>query len=407
MTTGGDGEGEPAEVAVTHVVVNRLSEPVAVLWVDHEGAERLYGTAAARVGRHIQPTFSTHRWAFRASGPRGRLLAHFVGESSNITFEPGRDEPLITPYEGSQVVYETAEWGKYRRRGESMGVQVMAFDVVGDDAVDAACRILRMMLSHCPEELLRRLREQKAEVAIIARCQQTTDIPAHQYLKGSRTSDGRCFDAACRGLGGSAAIPTTSCGEENCTMVDDTRYGSENVLVHEFGHAVMNIGMSPEERAAVVEAFEAARAGGLYEESCYMMANADEYWAEAVQSWFHATERTDVNSGIKTRAALCAHDPRLAALLEATFGKWNHWRYSETCPGRMRPHAGQTGVCPEPGAPAPERVKQPEIVTIGGVHPTASLLQRSLLHAAHLLGETVCCFPLPPRREAETLAKNL
>lgn len=54
-----------------------------------------------------------------------------------------------------QVVYETAEWGKYRRRGESMGVQVMAFDVVGDDAVDAACRILRMMLSHCPEKLLR------------------------------------------------------------------------------------------------------------------------------------------------------------------------------------------------------------------------------------------------------------
>jgi hypothetical protein len=64
---------------------------------------------------------------------------------------------------------------------------------------------------------------------------------------------GRCFDEACRGLGGGPSVPTTSVGEENCTMVDDGRYPMENILVHEFAHTVMDVGMSKEERACVVE----------------------------------------------------------------------------------------------------------------------------------------------------------
>lgn len=46
-----------------------------------------------------------------------------------------------------------------------------------------------------------------------------------------------------------------------------------------------------------------------------MMDNADEYWAEGCQSWFDATVRSDVNSGINTRQKLKTHDPDFAALL--------------------------------------------------------------------------------------------
>jgi hypothetical protein len=49
--------------------------------------------------------------------------------------------------------------------------------------------------------------------------------------------------------------------------------------------------------------------------ACYMMENVDEYWAEGCQSWFDATIRTDVNSGINTRQKLRQHDPDLALLL--------------------------------------------------------------------------------------------
>ena len=46
-----------------------------------------------------------------------------------------------------------------------------------------------------------------------------------------------------------------------------------------------------------------------------MMENADEYWAEGCQSWFDATMRVDVNSGINTRDKLKQHDPEFAKLL--------------------------------------------------------------------------------------------
>jgi hypothetical protein len=48
---------------------------------------------------------------------------------------------------------------------------------------------------------------------------------------------------------------------------------------------------------------------------CYMMADADEYWAEACQSFFDATVRSDVNCGINTRDKLQQYDPQLAQLL--------------------------------------------------------------------------------------------
>lgn len=51
---------------------------------------------------------------------------------------------------------------------------------------------------------------------------------------------GRDLDATTRGLGATPCNPLTTCGEENLTMVHDTRYPKENILVHEFGHAIMN-----------------------------------------------------------------------------------------------------------------------------------------------------------------------
>ena len=46
-----------------------------------------------------------------------------------------------------------------------------------------------------------------------------------------------------RGLGGTLAVPVTSCGEENLMAIDaDPHYRDESILVHEFGHTVMEVG---------------------------------------------------------------------------------------------------------------------------------------------------------------------
>lgn len=78
-------------------------------------------------------------------------------------------------------------------------------------------------------------------------------------------------------------------------MLDDKYYSQENILIHEFAHSVMCIGMDDEQRHSVCTAFEEARHSGLYQRHIYMMENADEYWAEATQSWFDATVRTGAN----------------------------------------------------------------------------------------------------------------
>lgn len=83
-------------------------------------------------------------------------------------------------------------------------------------------KLLRCMMQAAPAAVLRRLQEAQCQVAIIGRQQVTTDIPAHHFMKHCK---GRDIDGTTRGLGGTAAIPVTSCGEENLTMVDD-RWGA-------------------------------------------------------------------------------------------------------------------------------------------------------------------------------------
>jgi len=392
---------------VTHVVLNRTKQNVQCLWVDYDSDEHLYATVPPGE-RHNQLSFSTHTWVMRGTG--GQVLAVYAGEAAEITLRDGEEGAQIQPAVPVEVIYSHPEWGQYRERGKAEGIPIMAFDCVADEAVEMAAHILIRMLSHCPKELLRRLWDAGADVAIIGCKQVTTDMPPHQYLKGCKTADGRCFDQACRGLGGSVSIPTTTCGEENCTMRGDARYASENVLVHEFGHAVMNIGMSNEQHQEVHRAYEQARAKGVYSLECYMMANADEYWAEGVQAWFHATAREDVNSGIKDRELLRLHDAPLAAILEQTFGASNKWRYTDDCPGTLRPYRstitaeGQNSMNPH------EPTEQ--LLTIGGSHRTANegLVERLLMSALASAGDTACwCVPSsrPGRRHGQQPNKRL
>ena len=75
-------------------------------------------------------------------------------------------------------------------------------------------------------------------------------------------------------------------------MLHDRHYGQENILIHEFAHSVMCIGMDSEQRQNICSAYQDAVQTKLYQGHIYMMQNADEYWAEATQSWFDATVRT-------------------------------------------------------------------------------------------------------------------
>lgn len=209
-------------------------------------------------------------------------------------------------------------------------VPICAFDCVDPRAVDAARRIVERMLEHCQPAIVHRMAAAGCTVAVIGREQVTSDMPPHNFLKELQASLGqRTYDNGCRGVGGTVHVPCTSVGEENLLgkqIGGDPHYKDESILVHEFGHAVMNVGLTDEARGRIAVAFENARASGSFDNQSYMMQNAEEFWAEGTQAWFHASMRSDVNCGINTRDGVTERLPELATLLHEAFGDGS-WRY--------------------------------------------------------------------------------
>ncbi|HEX8914823.1 MAG TPA: hypothetical protein VF796_20895, partial [Humisphaera sp.] len=141
------------------------------------------------------------------------------------------------------------------------------------------------------------------------------------------------WDRRARGLGPTRRRPAVSCAEENLLCFPGDPYAAENILVHEFGHAVHDMGMAtadPTFDARVRKAYESAKAKGLWK-GTYAMTNHHEYWGEGTQSWFDTNRRNDRDHGdVDTREKLKAYDPDLAALLTEVYGDGD-WRYK-------RPH---------------------------------------------------------------------
>lgn len=291
-------------------------------------------------------TFVTHYWVLTL--PRGEKdVLYHVGETSTVVVRgDGQDAdvgpglwPLVNMY--SQLPPLRPEWGRFRKRGTVMGISICAYDVVQDIAMEVTRETVQHMLSDVDASIIQRMKDVGLEIAIIGRDQCTSDIPAHAHLKNKYTEDGRLYDTGTRGLGATVACPVLSVGEENVLMQDDAKYPRESILVHEFAHAVMNIGLwGTTIHARIEEAFRDAKEKHVYREDSYVAFNAQEYWAEMTQAWFHATARRDSTSGVTDRRKLCRIDSALASIMTRVWGD-GAWRYPATSP---RPFPRKTPV---------------------------------------------------------------
>jgi hypothetical protein len=259
---------------------------------------------------------------------------------------PGNDDPewttVLLSGEKEGSVAETlmrskaqaADSGSYCQRCSAKRVQccvpICAFDCVDTRAIEAARRIVERMLEDCQPAIVHRMAAAGCSVAVIGQAQVTSDMPPHNFLKGIQASLGqRSYDDGCRGVGGTVHVPCTSVGEENLLgdlIGGDPHFTHESILVHEFSHAVMNVGLTDEARGRITAAFVNASESGEFDNESYMMSNAEEFWAEGAQAWFHASMRSDVNCGINTRDGVIERVPELAALLREVFGDGS-WRY--------------------------------------------------------------------------------
>ena len=226
----------------------------------------------------------------------------------------------------------------YKKYCDADGVPIMSSDQTPDDALLIARDIVNGMLSKRPD-IRQGLVAKGGRVLIIAHSEGEMDLPERRnwekpakddrrltpgerenYDKpgGIGSMDARTYwNRRARGMGGTR----TSCAEENLLGYANTRYYGENILVHEFSHNIMSAirTVDPELYAAIEEAYEAAKAKGMYAGQ-YAINTKEEYWAEGTQWWFGSNfPFTDGNLTLKSASELKQYDPTLYGLLEQVY----------------------------------------------------------------------------------------
>jgi hypothetical protein len=122
----------------------------------------------------------------------------------------------------------------------------------------------------------------------------------------------------------------TSILDANLTCDKTNAYPDENILVHEFGHAILSIGLlngTRNERTNLKKLKDIYHDYFTHPQLCnhqtntaYACTNKHEMWAEATQTWFGSSKRNDVNKGIETVDNIKKNLSALYTILESTYG---------------------------------------------------------------------------------------
>ncbi len=225
----------------------------------------------------------------------------------------------------------------YKKHTDARGIPVVSSEKVPDQALLVARDIVNHMLAKRPD-VRAAMVARKLRVVVMAQSESTTDLPEQRdwkkpgpndrrltqrerdnYEQGiGKMTDKEYWDRRARGMGGNP----TSGAEENLLGYPGTRYFGENILVHEFSHAIMDIGLrraDPAFHEEIHAAYREAMNNGLWR-GHYAATNSSEYWAEGTQTWFWSNyEYVDGERRVQTPDDLKAYDPRLYALLERVY----------------------------------------------------------------------------------------
>lgn len=222
----------------------------------------------------------------------------------------------------------------YAKYLSAHGLPVVGSAKVSDYAIREAAYLVDRLLDHRPDVRDAMIRK-KTRCAVMAYSERTTDIPEHSDL---RPKD--YWNVRARGLGATHVRPAVSCAEENLLGYPGDPYSTENILIHEFGHAIHEMGLytaDPTFEPRLQKAFDQAKEAGLWK-GTYAATNLHEYWAEGVQSWFDTNRENDSqHNHVNTREEIKPYDPPLAALLKEMFGD-EPWRYSRPDQRKEKEH---------------------------------------------------------------------
>lgn len=229
----------------------------------------------------------------------------------------------------------------YTQMVDAHGVPVLGSARVTESALKEAAFLVDTMLSARPDVRAAMVKNH-LRCVVMAASERTTDLPEQRDMKPKEF-----WDVRARGLGASKHTPVVSCGEENLLGSTGDPYKGENILIHEFAHAMHGLGLvdvDPTFDRRLRSAYDGAIGRGLWK-GTYAASSPEEYWAEAVQSWFDCNlDPPDFqHNEVDTREDLRAYDPAVSALVEEVYGK-SAWRYAPVArrgpndPGHLAGH---------------------------------------------------------------------
>lgn len=222
----------------------------------------------------------------------------------------------------------------YKKAVDAGGLWILSSERVDERALlEARYLILSMLKGR--KDVRQAMVSKHVRLGVMSHDEFTTDIPEHRRLSA-------WLNKRARGLGGN---PVT-CGEENLLNYRGDPYRGENILMHEFAHAIHHSGLRVLDKtfgAKLRAAFNKAKNSEQF--AGYGMSSAGEFWAEAVQSWFACNtaglvrkrDKGGKRKPLLNRADLKAHLPEIARLLAEAFGD-NDWLYTTTDRRLDMPH---------------------------------------------------------------------
>jgi hypothetical protein len=202
----------------------------------------------------------------------------------------------------------------YKKHVDYKGFPILSSARVSDAALLEARYLIDQLLGE-REDILKAMIKAGCRFMVMAPTEMTTDVPEQRHMNKAY------WDKRARGLGGKLS----SCGEENLLNLKRDRYRQENILIHEFNHAVHRYGLGAVDRTfdkRLRAAYRRAMDKGLWK-GTYVATNHSEYWAEGAQAYFDCMRP---QFGANTREKLKKYDPDLFALVDEVY-KQSRFRY--------------------------------------------------------------------------------
>ncbi|HLJ94375.1 MAG TPA: hypothetical protein VKU02_14410 [Gemmataceae bacterium] len=251
--------------------------------------------------------------------------------SAVLDFAPGTQEARkekkaagvkVTPVPAEVIERYKLDTTFYAKHVDYKGFSILSSAKVSDAALLEARYLIDQMLGE-REDILQAMIEAGCRFMVMAPTEMTTDVPEQRHW------DKAYWGKRARGMGGKLS----SCGMENLLNLKGDRYRHENILIHEFNHAIHHYGLrrvDPTFDQRLRDTYQKAMAAELWK-GTYLTTNPSEYWAEGVQAYFDCMRS---QYGSNTREKLQKYDPALFALVDEVYkqSKFRYVRYDERHP---------------------------------------------------------------------------